>query len=56
MSKVAAFRKEAEELRNSATATKHKITRQTMLKLAEEYERMAKHPVTNYPKQLKTGR
>jgi hypothetical protein len=52
MSKASEFHKQAEELRNAAEATKHKITRKTLLKLAEEYDRMAANPITNYPKLL----
>ena len=52
MSKASEFRKQAQELRKAAEATKHKITRKTLLRLAEEYDRMAANPITNYPKQL----
>jgi hypothetical protein len=51
-SKADEFRKEAEELRIAARGTRHKITRETLLKLAKEYERMAEHPITNQPKKL----
>jgi hypothetical protein len=52
MSKASEFRKQAEDLRNAAQSTAHKITRQTMLKLAAEFDRMAEHPITNFPKKL----
>jgi F0F1-type ATP synthase membrane subunit b/b' len=52
ISKVSEFRQQAEELRNAAEATGHKITRETLLKLAEEYDRMAANPVPNHPKRL----
>ena len=52
MSKASEFRKQAQELRKAAEATKHKITRKTLLRLAEEYDRMAANPITNYPKLL----
>lgn len=50
--KVSEFHLQAQELRNAAMATEHKITRETLLKLAEAYDRMATYPVTNYPKKL----
>jgi hypothetical protein len=52
MSKASECRRQAEELRNSAMATAHKITRRTLLKLAEEFDRMAAHPVQSYPRQM----
>jgi hypothetical protein len=57
MSKASEYRKEAEDLRNTAQATKDKITRNTLLKLAAEYDRMAAYPSPNHPKELprKTG-
>ena len=39
-------------MRRAANETKNQTTRATLLKLAEEYERMARHPVENYPKIL----
>jgi hypothetical protein len=50
--KASEFRHQAEELRNAALATKHKITRETLLKLAEAYDRMATYPAMSYPKKL----
>ena len=57
MSKASEYRKEAEDLRNTAQATKDKIMRNTLLKLAAEYDRMAAYPSPNHPKELprKTG-
>lgn len=52
MSEASDFRKLANELRRAAEDTGHKITRETLLKMAEEYDRMAAHPITNYPKKL----
>jgi hypothetical protein len=52
MSKASKYREEAEALRSAAAAARDTITRQTILKLAEEYDRMAAHPVTNLPKNL----
>jgi F0F1-type ATP synthase membrane subunit b/b' len=52
LSKVSEFRQQAEDLRNAAAVTAHKITRETLLKLAEEYDRMAANPIANYPKKL----
>ena len=52
MSKASDFLKLAKELRTTAKDTAHKITRETLLKLAEEYDRMAAHPITDYPKKL----
>jgi F0F1-type ATP synthase membrane subunit b/b' len=52
MSKAHEYRRQAEELREAATATRHKITRKTLLKLAEEFDRMAAHPVQNHPRQM----
>ena len=53
--KVSEYRRQAEELRNAAGATDHQITRDTLLKFAQEYERMALFPVKNYRKVLKWG-
>ena len=39
-------------MRDAAEATKNEITRATLLKLAEEFDRMAANPVANYPKEL----
>lgn len=52
ISKGAEFRNEASYLRLIAEMAKNEITRKTLLKLAEEYERMAVNPVTVHPKQL----
>jgi hypothetical protein len=52
MSKASEFRELAKELRNAAAETGHKITRETILNLAEEFDRMAAHPMTNLPKKL----
>ena len=52
ISKVSEFRAEAKQLRIAARGTAHKVTRETLLKLAEEFERMAEHPVQNHPKQM----
>lgn len=52
LQKASEFRHWAEELRNAAVATKHKITRETLLKLAETYDRMATHPAMSYLKRL----
>jgi hypothetical protein len=52
MSTSSDFCKQAEELRNAAKATKDKITRKTLLRLAEEFDRMAAYPATNHPKEL----
>ena len=46
------FREEAAALRDAAEITESEITRATLLKLAEEFDRMAANPVTNYPKKL----
>ena len=56
MRKVSEYRRQAEELRNAASTTNHQITHQTLLKFAEEYDRMALFPVENYPKILKLKR
>jgi hypothetical protein len=40
-------------LRSAANATDDQLTRETLLKFAEEYDRMALHPVENHPKVLK---
>jgi hypothetical protein len=50
--KASEFRREARKLRRAANETKNQITGATLVKLAEEYERMARHPVANYPKIL----
>ncbi len=50
--KAAEYHVQAEELRKAAEATTHKVTRQTLLKLADEFDRMAAHPFTNFPKKL----
>ena len=52
MSKISEFRKQAAALRDAAEITANKITRVTLLKLADEYDRMAAYPVTNYAKRL----
>jgi hypothetical protein len=52
MSKSSDYCKQADELRDAARATKDKITRKTLLKLAEEFDRMAAYPATNHPKEL----
>jgi hypothetical protein len=52
MSKWSEFRKEAAALRDAAEMTESEITRATLLKLAEEFDRMAANPVANYPKKL----
>jgi hypothetical protein len=51
--KASEYRRRAQELRKAAQATTHQVTRDTLLKFAEEYDRMALHPVENYPKVLK---
>jgi hypothetical protein len=51
--KVAEYRRQAKELRNAASATDHQITRDTLLKFAKEFDRMALYPVENYPKVLR---
>jgi hypothetical protein len=50
--KAAQYRRQAKELRNAASATDHKINRQTLLKFAEEYDRMARYPDEKQPKKL----
>ena len=50
--KASEYRHETEELRRAAKANKDRITRATLLKMAEEFERMAHHPVENHPKLL----
>ena len=50
--KASAYRHEAKELRSAAAATGNRVTRETLLKLAEEYERMAQCPVESLPKRL----
>jgi len=50
--KASEYRREAKKLRRAAKATKHDVTRATLLKLSEEYERMARHPAENHPKVL----
>jgi hypothetical protein len=52
ISKESKLRKEADELRAVAGTAKNEITRKTLLRLAEEYDRLAAHPVTNYPKKI----
>jgi hypothetical protein len=52
MSTSSDYCKQAEELRAAARATKDKVTRKTLLKLAEEFDRMAAYPATNHPKEL----
>lgn len=52
ISKGAQLRNEASYLRAIAGTAKNEITRKTLLKLAEEYDRMSLNPVTIYPKQL----
>jgi hypothetical protein len=52
MNKASEYRQQAEELRRAAMATRDRITRKTLLKLAEEFDRMAAHPVQNHPKQM----
>jgi hypothetical protein len=54
--KVSEYRRQAEELRSAADATDHQITRDTLLKFAEEFDRMALHPLENHPKVLKWWR
>ena len=54
--KASAYRNEARNLRRAAGATTDQITSETLLKLAEEYERMARHPTENIRKVLpRTG-
>jgi len=50
------YRRQAEELRNSAGATDNQTTRDTLPKFAEEYDRMAQHPVEIHPQFLKVRR
>ncbi len=50
--KAQEYRQEAEELRIRADNTSNPITRKTLLKLAEEYERMADSPVDDRPKKI----
>ena len=50
--KASEYRRRAEELRNMASATHNQITRQTLLKFAELYDRMALYPVENEPRKL----
>lgn len=50
--KASEYRRRAEELRNTAGATNHQITRETLLKFAEVYDRMALHPVETEPKKF----
>ncbi len=52
LSKWSELRKEAQALRDAAEITESEITRATLLKLAEEFDRMAANPVVNYPKEL----
>jgi hypothetical protein len=56
MRKVYEYRQQAEELRTAADATDNPITRDTLLKFAEEYDRMAQQPVENHPKVLRVRR
>jgi F0F1-type ATP synthase membrane subunit b/b' len=52
MSKASEYRRQAQELREAATTTRDRITRKTLLKLAEEFDRMAEYPIQNHPKQM----
>ena len=52
MSKASEYRRQAEELREAAMATRHRITRETLLKLAEEFDRLAAYPIQNHPKRM----
>ena len=52
MDKASEFRAQAAALREAAAFTQHQITRQTLLKMAAEYDRMADKPLTTEPKQL----
>lgn len=52
MSKTDEFRMQAEALRGAAAVTKHEITRETLLKLADEFDRMAENPVSAQPKKM----
>jgi hypothetical protein len=47
--KASVYRQQAHKLRNAAKATNN---RATLLKFAEEYDRMAEHPVENQPKKF----
>jgi hypothetical protein len=51
-SKASKYRQQAEELRSAANATDDQLTRETLLKFAEEYDRMALHPVENPAKKF----
>lgn len=46
------YRKRAKGLRDDAAAAPHEITRETLVKLSEEYDRMAAYQVIIYPKKL----
>ncbi len=50
--KAQEYRQEAEELRNLANITNNPITRKTLLKLAEEYDRMAESPIDDQPRKI----
>lgn len=50
--KASAYRNEARDLRLAASATTDQVTSETLLKLAEEYERMARYPTENARKVL----
>jgi hypothetical protein len=47
------YRQQAEELRAAADETDNPKNRDTLLKLADEFDRMALHPVENHPKVLR---
>jgi len=47
------YRQHAEELRTTASGMGSRINRDTLLKFAEEYDRMAENPVENLPKKLR---
>jgi hypothetical protein len=50
--KASEYHAEAKKLRGAAEATENQITSATLLKLAEEYERMARYPTETPPKLL----
>lgn len=50
--KASEYRRRAEELRNTASASNNRITREILLKFAEHYDRMALYPVENEPKKF----
>ena len=48
------YRQHAEELRTTASGVGSRINRDTLLKFAEEYDRMAQNPVEIVPKKRRT--